>query len=30
MAWSVGAVALVTLTAGLLVVLRMPETLRFD
>jgi MFS family permease len=30
MAWSIGAVALVTLASGLLVVVRMPETLRFD
>jgi hypothetical protein len=30
MAWSIGAVALVTLASGLLVVVRMPETLPFD
>ncbi len=30
MAWSIGAVELVTLASGLLVVVRMPETLRFD
>jgi MFS family permease len=28
MAWSIGAVALLTFTSGLLVVMRMPETLR--
>ena len=30
MAWSIGAVALLTLASGLLVVVRMPETLRCD
>jgi hypothetical protein len=30
MAWAIGAVALLTLASGLLVTVRMPETLRRD